>query len=175
MNISSMFSPSAILARLQTKPAATTAAPAATGSPDQTGAARIDKAAQQKDEMAALKKEREAYDTQRHNEIRKREKEFEQTHGRRYGQEGDPPLAYQMAIPVNERGYQPFVSADQQKTIDAITDKYRYRENFTAMWEELTAMGVNPDQLVASAKYFISMDGRMATREEATKGIDIKV
>ncbi|MFV3077851.1 hypothetical protein [Niveispirillum fermenti] len=174
MNISSMFSPAAILARLQAKPAANAAAPATP--PDQTtGPARVDTAARQKDEMAALKKERDAYDTQRHNEIRKREKEFEQTHGRKYGQEGDPPLAYQMALPVNERGYQPFVSADQQKQIDAITDKYRYQENFAPMWEELTAMGLNTDQLVKSAKYFISMDGRMATREEATKGIDIKV
>ncbi|MFV3127896.1 hypothetical protein [Niveispirillum sp. KHB5.9] len=172
MNISSMFSPSAIISRLQVKSTATagTQAPAA-----KAGTAPADPAAQQKDEMAALKKEREAYDAQRNTEIRKREKEFEQTYGRKYGQDGDPPLAYQIALPVNERGYQPFVNADQQKQIDAITDKYIYRENLAPMWEELTSMGLNPDQLVKSAKYFISMDGRMATREEATKGIDIKV
>lgn len=172
MNISSMFSPSAIIARLQVK------APAASETPPPTAKTRTapaDPASQQKDEMAALKKERDAYDTQRHGEIRKREREFEQTHGRKYGQDGDPPLAFQMAIPVNERGYMPFVSADQQKTIDAITDKYRYQENLAPMWEELTAMGLNPDQLAKSAKYFVSMDGRMVSREEATKGVDIKV
>lgn len=172
MNISSMFSPSAILSRLQVK------APAATGTPAPTAKTQtgpVDPAARQKDEMADLKKERAAYDAQRGAEIARREQEFEQTYGRKYGQDGDPPLAYQIALPVNERGYQPFVSADQQKRIDAITDKYRNRENLAPMWEELTAMGLNPDQLAGSAKYFISMDGRMATREEATKGIDIKV
>lgn len=172
MNISSMFSSSALLSRLQVKSPTGTAAPSPTA---KTGAAPADPAAQQKDEMAGLKKDRIAYDAQRHAEIAKREKEFEQTHGRKYGQEGDPPLAFQMAIPVNERGYQPFVSADQQKAIDAVTDKYRYQENLAPMWAELTAMGLNPDQLAKSAKYFVSMDGRMVTKEEATKGIDIKV
>lgn len=172
MNISSMFSPSAILSRLQVKAptAGSTEAPAA-----RTGTAPVDPAARQRDEMAALKKDRAAYDSQRNNEIRKREQAFEQTYGRKYGQEGDPPLAFQMAIPVNERGYQPFVTADQQKIIDGITDKYRHQENLAPMWAELTAMGLNSDQLARSAKYFISMDGRMATREEATKGVDIRV
>lgn len=172
MNISSMFSPSAIIARLQVKASTTggTAAPTV-----RTDANRVDPAAAQTQEMAALKKERDAYDAQRHAEIRKREQEFEQTYGRKHGRDGDLPLAYQIAIPVNARGYQPFVSADQQKQIDAITDKYLSQENLAPMWEELTAMGVNPDQLEKSAKYFIAMDGRMATREEATKGIDIKV
>ncbi len=172
MNIGSMFSPSAILSRLQVK--------SPTGTPTQTPAAKaggapVDPAAQQKEEMASLKKDRAAYDAQRTNEIGKRQQEFEQTYGRKYGQEGDPPLAFQMAIPVNARGYQPFVTADQQKTIDGITDKYRNQENLAPMWEELTAMGLNSDQLAKSAKYFISMDGRMVTREEATKGVDIKV
>ncbi len=43
------------------------------------------------------------------------------------------------------------------------------------MWAELTAMGLSPDQLAKSAKYFISLDGRMVTRQEASKGVDIKV
>lgn len=172
MNISSFLSPSAIISRLQTK------APAATGTPAPTAradAGKVDPASLQKDEMSALKTQRDAYDQQRNAEIRKRENEFEQTYGRKYGQEGDPPLAYQMAIPVNARGYQPFVSADQQRAIDAITDKYRNQANLAPMWEELTAMGLNSDQLAKSAKYFISMDGRMATREEASKGVDITV
>ncbi len=125
MNISSMFSSSAILSRLQVKAptAANAQAPAA-----KAGAAPADPAAQQKDEMAALKKERDAYDAARNNEIQRRQQEFEMKHGRKYGQEGDPPLAFQMALPANERGYLPFVPADTQKTIDAITDKYRNEE-----------------------------------------------
>lgn len=171
MNISSL-SPSSILSRLTMK------APAASGTPApaaKTDTKPADPAAQQKEEMAGLKKDRDAYDAQRQAEIRKRQFEFEQTHGRKYGQDGDPPLAFQMALPANERGYLPFVSADQQKQIDAITDKYLYREDLAPMWEELTAMGLNPDQLAKSAKYFVAMDGRIATKEEATKGVDIKV
>lgn len=172
MNISSMFSSSAILSRLQVKSAAPTSsqAPAA-----KTGAAPVDPVAQQKEEMAALKKERDAYDAARNTEIQRRQQEFEMTHGRKYGQDGDPPLAYQMALPANERGYLPFVPADTQKAIDAITDKYRNQENLAPMWAELTAMGLSSDQLTKSAKYFISLDGRMVTREDASKGVDIKV
>lgn len=172
MNISSMFSSSAILSRLQVK---SPASPSVQTPTAKTGTTPTDPAAQQKEEMAALKKERDAYDAARNSEIRRREQEFEMTHGRKYGQEGDPPLAYQMALPANERGYLPFVPADQQKVIDGITDKYRNQANLAPMWEELTAMGLNPDQLAKSAKYFISMDGRMVTREDASKGVDIKV
>ncbi|MQP67657.1 hypothetical protein GE253_20215 [Niveispirillum sp. SYP-B3756] len=173
MNINSMFSPSAILSRLQVKsPVSNSSTPAPTTG---KGTATTDPANQQREEMASLKKDRAAYDAQRNNEIRKRQQEFEQTHGRPYGKEGDPPLAFQMALPANERGYMPFVSADQQKTIDTISDKYRQQANPAAMWAELTAMGLHPDQLAKSAKYFTTLDGNMATREEATKGVNIKV
>ncbi|SNR94480.1 MULTISPECIES: hypothetical protein [unclassified Azospirillum] len=173
MNINSLFSPSAILSRLQVKPTAgSSGTPAAT---TKTAAAPPDLASQQREEMAALKQERAAYDAQRNSEIQKRQQEFEQTHGRPYGQRGDPPLAFQMAMPANERGYMPFVSADQQKTIDNITDKYLQQENPAAMWVELTTLGLNSDQLVKSAKYFTTLDGHMATREEATKGVNISV
>ena len=171
MNISSL-SPSSILSRLTMK------APAAAGNiapAAKTDTKPADPAAQQKEEMAGLKKERDAYDAQRQAEIHKRQFEFEQTHGRKYGQDGDPPLAFQMALPANERGYLPFVDADQQKKIDSITDKYLHQANLAPMWEELTSMGLNPDQLAKSAKYFVAPDGRIATKEEATKGVDIKV
>lgn len=171
MSISSLFSSSSLLSRLSVKGTAATGSPAPAA---KTEGKPVDPAMQEKDAMNAAKKEREIYDAQRHAEIDRRRDDFRKTYGRDHGA-NDPPLGFQMALPVNERGYMPFVSADQQKMIDSITDRYLNREDITPMWEELSALGLNPQQLAKSAKYFTSLDGRIATREEATKGVNIMV
>ncbi|WP_247877182.1 hypothetical protein [Azospirillum brasilense] len=81
----------------------------------------------------------------------------------------DPP-AFQMALPVNDRGYMPYVTADQQKLIDRITDSYlgRPEHEMEKMWAELRANGLTPEQLVRTATYFINLDGEVVTRAVAT-------
>ncbi|WP_349591915.1 hypothetical protein [Azospirillum argentinense] len=81
----------------------------------------------------------------------------------------DPP-AFQMALPVNDRGYMPYVTADQQKLMDRITDSYlgRPEHEMEKMWEELRANGLTPEQLVRTATYFINLDGEVVTRAVAT-------
>ncbi|MGQ9367078.1 hypothetical protein [Azospirillum sp. ST 5-10] len=83
----------------------------------------------------------------------------------------DPP-ATQMALPVNDLGYMPYVTADQQKLMDRITDSYLGRPQWEMekMWRELEANGVTPDQLVRSAKYFINLDGEIVSRAVAMGG-----
>ncbi len=81
----------------------------------------------------------------------------------------DPP-AFQIALPVNDRGYMPYVTADQQKLMDRITDSYlgRPEHEMEKMWEELRANGLTPDQLVRTAKYFVNLDGEIVSRAVAT-------
>lgn len=81
----------------------------------------------------------------------------------------DPP-AFQMALPVNDRGYMPYVTADQQKLMDRITDSYLGRpgHEMERMWEELRANGLAPDQLVRTATYFINLNGEVVSRAVAT-------
>lgn len=87
------------------------------------------------------------------------------------GRTMDPP-AFQMALPVNDRGYMPYVTADQQKQIDRITDGYlgRPAEEMERMWAELRANGLAPEQLARTAKYFINLEGEIVSRAVATEG-----
>lgn len=107
------------------------------------------------DEIARLRKERDVYQAKRDVEIRRRPQE--------------PYPAIQIALPVNEAGYQPFVTADQQKLIDSITDRYigKSKLEFLKMWEELEANGVAPDQLARTASHVINDRGEIVGREEA--------
>lgn len=109
------------------------------------------------EEIAKLRRDREAYQSQREAEIRRRPQE--------------PYPAIQIAIPVNDAGYQPFITADQQKMIDSITDRYigKPEHEFEKMWAELNAKGLAPDQLVKSAKYFINDAGDIVDRAAATR------
>jgi len=109
------------------------------------------------DEIARLRKERDDYQARREAEIRSRPQE--------------PYPAIQIALPVNEAGYQPFVTAGQQTLIDRITDRYigKTGVEFLKMWDELEAHGVAPDQLVRTARHFINDRGEIVDREEATR------
>ena len=109
-------------------------------------------------EIARLRREREAYQSQRDTEVRRRPQE--------------PYAAIQIALPVNEAGYQPFVTADQQKMIDSITDRYIGKPNreFEKMWAELRANGLAPEQLVQTARHFINDAGDIVDRATATAG-----
>ena len=134
--------------------------PAASGFADllsDAGVAQASQPAQSPgaDEIARLRKERDDYQAKRDLEIRSRPQE--------------PYPAIQIALPVNEAGYQPFVTADQQKLIDSITDRYigKSKVEFLKMWEELEANGVAPDQLARTASHFINERGEIVGREEA--------
>ena len=83
----------------------------------------------------------------------------------------DPP-AFQLALPVNDRGYMPYVTADQQKLMDRITDSYlgRPEHEMETMWEELRANGLAPEQLARTAAYFVNLDGEVVSRAVATEG-----
>ncbi|WP_156927103.1 hypothetical protein [Azospirillum halopraeferens] len=83
----------------------------------------------------------------------------------------DPP-AFQLALPVNDRGYMPYVPADQLKLIDRIMDSYLGRppHEMKMMWEELEANGLTPNQLARTAKHFINLKGEIVGRAEATGG-----
>ncbi len=107
------------------------------------------------EEIARMQKELDEYKRERDKVVRSRTM--------------DPP-AFQLALPVNDRGYMPYVTADQQKLMDRITDSYlgRPEHEMEKMWEELRANGVAPDQLVRSAKYFINLDGEIVNRAVAT-------
>lgn len=109
------------------------------------------------DEIARLRKERDDYQAKRDAEIRRRPQE--------------PYPAIQIALPANEAGYQPFVTADQQKLIDSITDRYigKSKLEFLKMWEELEANGVAPDQLARTATHFINDRGEIVDRDEASR------
>ncbi|NUB04917.1 hypothetical protein FW320_01750 [Azospirillum sp. Vi22] len=108
-------------------------------------------------EIARLQKELDAYKRQREKVVQ--------------GRTIDPP-AFQMALPVNDRGYMPYVTADQQKLMDRITDSYlgRPEHEMEKMWEELRANGLTPEQLVRTAAYFVNLDGEVVSRAVATGG-----
>ncbi|GAA4257358.1 hypothetical protein [Azospirillum formosense] len=108
-------------------------------------------------EIARMQTELDAYKRQRDKVVRNRTV--------------DPP-AFQVALPVNDRGYMPYVTADQQKLMDRITDSYlgRPEHEMVRMWEELRANGLAPDQLVRTAKYFVNLDGEVISRAVATGG-----
>lgn len=109
------------------------------------------------EEIARMQKELEVYKRQRDKVVQDRTI--------------DPP-AFQLALPVNDRGYMPFVTADQQKMMDRITDSYlgRPQREMEKMWEELRANGLTPEQLVRTATHFVNFDGEVVTRAEATTG-----
>lgn len=109
------------------------------------------------EETARLRNERDVYQAARDAEVRSRPQE--------------PYPAIQIALPVNEAGYQPFVTADQQKLIDRITDGYigKPAAEFLKMWDELHANGVSPEQLVQTATHFINSRGDIVPRDEAVK------
>lgn len=113
--------------------------------PEQSEAAEIDR----------LRKELDSYKRERDKVVQ--------------GRKMDPP-AYQIALPVNDRGYMPYVTADQQKRMDGITDSYlgRPAHEMEAMWEELRANGLHPDQLARTANYFINLEGEIVNRDVAT-------
>ncbi|TWA76917.1 hypothetical protein FBZ83_11759 [Azospirillum brasilense] len=114
-------------------------------------------ASAESDEIARMQKELAAYKSERDKVVRNRT--------------SDPP-AFQMALPVNDRGYMPYVTADQQKLMDRITDSYlgRPEHEMAKMWEELRANGLTPEQLVRTADYFINLDGEIVSRAVATGG-----
>ena len=107
------------------------------------------------EEIARMQKELDAYKRQRDKVVQNRTI--------------DPP-AFQIALPVNDRGYMPYVTADQQKLMDHITDSYlgRPEHEIQRMWDDLRANGVSPEQLVRTAKYFINLDGEVVSRATAT-------
>ena len=109
------------------------------------------------EEIARLQKDLDAYKRQREKVVQSRT--------------SDPP-AFQMALPVNDRGYMPYVTADQQKLMDRITDSYlgRPEHEMERMWEELRANGLTPEQLVRTATYFVNLDGEVVSRAVATGG-----
>ncbi|MFC5359108.1 hypothetical protein [Azospirillum himalayense] len=107
------------------------------------------------DEIARMRKEMDAYKRERDKIVQNRTI--------------DPP-AFQIALPVNDRGYMPYVTADQQKLMDRITDSYlgRPEHEMEKMWEELRANGLTPDQLARTAAYFVNLDGEIVSRAVAT-------
>lgn len=121
-------------------------APDATATPAEQGEA---------DEIARMRTELDAY---------KRDRDKVEQ-GRRM----DPP-AYQIALPVNDRGYMPYVTADQQTLMDRVTDSYlgRPEHEMEKMWEELKANGVHPEQRARTAKYFVNLEGEIVNRDIAT-------
>ncbi len=126
--------------------ASETPAPLAAPAPDeQTGS----------EEIVRMQKELDAYKRQRDKVVQNRTI--------------DPP-AFQLALPVNDRGYMPYVTADQQKLMDRITDSYlgRPAHEMERMWEELRANGLTPEQLARTAKYFVNFDGEVVSRAVAT-------
>ncbi|OPH13850.1 hypothetical protein FE88_07095 [Azospirillum brasilense] len=114
-------------------------------------------ASTESEEIARMQKELEAYKRERDKVVQNRTI--------------DPP-AFQMALPVNDRGYMPYVTADQQKLMDRITDSYlgRPEHEMGRMWEELRANGLTPEQLVRTATYFVNLDGEVVSRAVATEG-----
>lgn len=120
--------------------------------PDATAAAPAQGEAE---EIARMRTELEAYKRDRDKVVQ--------------GRKMDPP-AYQIALPVNDRGYMPYVTADQQKRMDRITDSYlgRPEHEMERMWEELRANGLHPDQLARTAKYFVNLEGEIVNRDVAT-------
>ncbi|CAO3460027.1 hypothetical protein [Azospirillum argentinense] len=127
---------------------------AASGSPAATTAPAASEQTES-EEIARMQRELDAYKRQRDKVVQSRT--------------SDPP-AFQMALPVNDRGYMPYVTADQQKLMDRITDSYlgRPEHEMEKMWEELRANGLTPEQLVRTATYFINLDGEVVTRAVAT-------
>lgn len=109
------------------------------------------------EEIARMQKELEAYKRQREKVVQ--------------GRTIDPP-AFQLALPVNDHGYMPYVTADQQKLMDRITDSYlgRPEHEMERMWEELKANGLTPEQLARTAKHFVNFDGEIVSRAVATGG-----
>ncbi len=141
--------PDPAFARLLSEAGAADAAPA-TAAPPPAGPAEAA-------EIARLREERAAYQEKRDAEVRSRPQE--------------PYPAIQIALPVNAAGYQPFVTADQQKLIDSITDRYigKSEAEFLKMWDELNANGVGPEQLARTAAYFINAEGDIVGRDVATR------
>ena len=135
---------------LPTNASEASAPAAAPTSAEQTGAEKAEA-----EEIARMQKELDEYKREREKVVRSRTM--------------DPP-AFQLALPVNDRGYMPYVTADQQKLMDRITDSYlgRPEHEMEKMWEELRANGLTPDQLVRTAKYFVNFDGEVVSRAVAT-------
>lgn len=94
------------------------------------------------DELARL----EAYRAERESEMKAR-----------YGD--TPPDMVAVAMPVDARGYSPFVTADQQRLIDSVTDQYIGRKDINGVMEKLRALGVHPHQIAASAQYWTAPGG----------------
>lgn len=109
------------------------------------------------DEIARMQKDPDAYRREREKVVQNRTI--------------DPP-AFQIALPVNDRGYMPYVTADQQKLMDRITDSYlgRPEHEMERMWDELRANGLAPEQLARTAAYFVNFDGEVVSRAVATGG-----
>lgn len=107
------------------------------------------------EEIARMREELDAYRREREKVVQSRRM--------------DPP-ATQILLPVNARGYMPYVTADQQKRMDRITDSHlgRPEHEMAKMWEELRANGLHPDQLVRTAKYFVNLEGEIVSRAAAT-------
>ena len=90
-------------------------------------------------------------------------------------------LAFQMAIPVNERGYGAIPTPAQQKLVNEIFIRHQNDAELqdsktifeqTALWSELTENEVNAAQIVKNAKFFYAPDGSIVDRRTATSGVD---
>lgn len=80
----------------------------------------------------------------------------------KYGDE--PPDMIAVAMPVDVHGRTPFVTADQQKLIDEITEQYAAKGTFEGLIEALEVNGVHPEQIAAGAEYFISPGGHFTDK-----------
>jgi len=90
-------------------------------------------------------------------------------------------LAFQMSIPVNERGYSAIPTPAQKKLINEIFMRHQNDAELqdpktifesTALYKELTENEVNVDQIVKSARFFYAPDGSVVDRRTATTGVD---
>jgi hypothetical protein len=76
----------------------------------------------------------------------------------------DPPSMVAVAMPVDKFGRTPFITADQQRLIDSVTDQYIGQDNIAGLMDKLTRLGVNPDQIADNAQYFIGKGGQVTDR-----------
>jgi len=92
--------------------------------------------------------------------VEERDNEFRKKYGNTL-----PKIMYAVAYPESADGASCFVTADQQRIIDKITEKYYDQADCSGLMEELAANNVHPNQIVANAKYFIQSDGQIVDKD----------
>lgn len=75
-----------------------------------------------------------------------------------------PSTMVAVAFPETEEGGSPFVTADQQRLIDSITEKYCNKTDLTGLMEELANTNVHPSQIASNANYYIHKDGQIVDK-----------